>query len=363
MDEGSRPGYGQRFAESVEALDPASLVDPGRLQVSTDAGPFTLALDLSEQRISVTVPLEPASDFLGGQPEETEPMRSFAEVPTNSVAFLPAVALALKAKQFDDGLVAAVDAAVEAGWVHEGGKPAFLGRLLHALRRESAREAAAIVGASLWARGRSDLVPGDLEGAVQEILAGRAEHEKVALGVYTWSEVLQRVYLGDKLLQRDLEARDELSAAARALAGDQELAGAYSTLLALAEGLTNRLSAGDLREMVAALQAGRKPPVPPGRVALLPSSRSVESDLIARLFGATPVPDGFELSAEIVERVRSRRLSLEPRPDSGWYDWQLHALEAILLAPDLEEGMRVRFDDAYRRELEGLFKALYGLTR
>ena len=322
-----------------------------------------MALDLAEQHLAVTVPPEPASDFPGGQPADIEPMRSFGDVPTNSVAFLPAVALALKAKQFDDGLVAAVEAALEAGWVHEGGKPAFLGRVLRALQRETAGETATLVGASLWARGRPDLVPGDLEEPVRNILAGRAEHERVPLGMYTWGETLQRVYLGDKLLQRDLTAQDELPAVARALARDEDLGRAYSSLLSLAEGLTNRLAAGDLREMVADLQAGREPRTPSGRVALHPASRSVESDLIARLFGAKPVPDGFELSAEIVERIRSRRLRLEPKPDSGWYDWQLHALEAILLAPEMEEGTRVRFDDEYRREIEGLFKALYGLTR
>ncbi len=56
-------------------------------------------------------------------------------------------------------------------------------------------------------------------------------------------------------------------------------------------------------------------------------------------------------------------MSLKPGPNSGWYLWQLYALEAILQVERLAEGKKLKMNQGYLKMLEGLFKALYGLTR
>lgn len=96
---------------------------------------------------------------------------------------------------------------------------------------------------------------------------------------------------------------------------------------------------------------------------LFPPSRAHETDLVKRLFANRPVPEGFDLSSELASRVRSGRIDLEPRPDSGWYDHQTWALEPLLVPETMPEGARLELEESYRRELVGLFRSILALTR
>src|SRR6185295_222737 len=49
--------------------------------------------------------------------------------------------------------------------------------------------------------------------------------------------------------------------------------------------------------------------------------------------------------------------------DSGFYDHQLFALEAILSLREMPEGARLELNEEYELSLVELFKALYALTR
>ena len=97
--------------------------------------------------------------------------------------------------------------------------------------------------------------------------------------------------------------------------------------------------------------------------ALFPASQAQETNLIKKLYATRPIPDGFNLADEMVKRLRTGQMNLKPRPDSGWYDYQTYALEPLAIPERMPEAQRLQFDESYRKELVGLFKALLALTR
>lgn len=98
----------------------------------------------------------------------------------------------------------------------------------------------------------------------------------------------------------------------------------------------------------------------PGRGrALLPASGSREKEIVESNFAASAPPPGFDLTREIVARIRDGRLATTPRNGEGFYVHQLHAA-AALLRPEtagLEVGPR------YAAYLEECFRGLFALTR
>ncbi|MCA9730347.1 MAG: hypothetical protein KC729_21885, partial [Candidatus Eisenbacteria bacterium] len=96
---------------------------------------------------------------------------------------------------------------------------------------------------------------------------------------------------------------------------------------------------------------------------LLPPSISPEGELVKRLVGPVSIPDGFDLCRELIEAVRGERLDLTPNADSGWYDYQLHAL-VPLIAPDRAlESARLELSPSYRCYLEEVVRGIIALSR
>jgi hypothetical protein len=111
-----------------------------------------------------------------------------------------------------------------------------------------------------------------------------------------------------------------------------------------------------------ALKEGRTPRFPE-HLSFLPPSRAHETDLIKKLYGDRPIPEGFNLADEMIKRIRAGTLELKPTPASGWYDHQTYALEALVAPDRMPEGKHLALEESYRKELDGLFKALLALTR
>jgi hypothetical protein len=285
-------------------------------------------------------------------------------------AFTSAGMLALKAKQFDDGLYAAVEGAATRGQGRLPGKLKLLGGLLAALAREDLKaqdgslQAAAIV---LAAARLGNLRPETASSAALKQAAEAERKEFLAdgkrskpLGFYTWSQELVQVFQRDRILQSALG--DKALVVARALAREPGLFDAYGAHLRLAERLTNPLAAEDLRGAVAQLRARRAPKLA-RTAAIAPASASHEGELIKKLYGNRPIPAGFSLIDELIKRIRSGALSLKPGPASGWYDHQTWALEPLLIPEKMPEGQHLKLTDAYKEYLTELFKALLAATR
>jgi HEAT repeat protein len=60
----------------------------------------------------------------------------------------------------------------------------------------------------------------------------------------------------------------------------------------------------------------------------------------------------------IIDAVKSGRLSLEPKSNSGWYDYQWHALETLLLPERARESAKLKLTDAYKERLRNAFKTI-----
>jgi hypothetical protein len=185
---------------------------------------------------------------------------SFAEADLNVSEFAPAAALALKAKQFDDGLYAGVEMAADAGSDRFPARRDFVLKLLAALAGDSSKKAAALLTAAARLAGQqppvSAAVAQQANDLQQEFLADQLRSK--VLGFYTWNEDLARIFWRDRMLQTPI---DEATARplAVALAQNNDLLANYTSILTLAERLTNPLAWDDLRQPAAALKDGHTP--------------------------------------------------------------------------------------------------------
>ncbi|HYK90687.1 MAG TPA: hypothetical protein VE398_18085, partial [Acidobacteriota bacterium] len=195
---------------------------------------------------------------------------------------------------------------------------------------------------------------------VKEEFLGAPTRSK-PLGFYTWKEDLVRIFQQDRMLQTKMDEPAALLLA-RYLGREASLLNSYVAALRLAEKLTNPLAWSDLRQVAADLAAGRKAEVK-GKVSFFPPSVSPETELIKKLYGDRPIPEGFNLADEMVRRIQSGELSLQPGSTSGWYDYQIFALEPLAIPERMPEARHLEFSEEYKNELVGLLKALMALTR
>jgi hypothetical protein len=288
---------------------------------------------------------------------------------TGDSPFVSASVLALKAKQVDDGVYAAVELAAQRGAGAIEGKYALLhGILAHLDTRvsgaapgaEGGGEARAVIDAASSLGGVHAPSPGHATLLRDEFLAD--ELRSKPLGFYTWSDELARIFRQDRMLQTELSKARDLLAVAEVLRTDPKLRATYEACLRLPELLTNGLAAGDLRAVMGALDEGRDA-TPASPTAFFPASRAHETELVKQLFGDRAIPEGFDLSRELVSRIRSGAVDLTPRATSGWYDVQTWALETLAAPERGSEAARLVLDDGYREHLAELFRSILVATR
>jgi hypothetical protein len=278
--------------------------------------------------------------------------------------------LAQKAKQFDDGLYAATELAAQSGAGSFAGKAALLGEVARRATSNSDRPipgnaVTTLLAACRLGKVRADEPPSiarQVDAAEREFLATPLRSKP--LGFYTWTPELSRIYRQDRMLQTELEGSAGIARVAEALAASPGARATYESYLALVDRLTNpHGSLGDLRPALRAVEAGRPGEVTEKGVAVFPASRSHEADLVMKLYGNRPIPEGFSLVDEMVRRIRAGRLDLKPTAGSGWYDHQTWALEPLVIPEKMPEAARLRLGEPYRKQLVELFKGVLALTR
>lgn len=355
------PGFLKVLSHSPSAISP-NPVSGGKRVIKSEG--YEITLDISHQVLHLTVP--EGGDFAssGGAGQSGTPLSpSFAELDLSASRFAPVAALALKAKQFDDGLYAAVEIASDAGLNHFPDRKHFILDLLTALASDSNEKAQVILAAAARLGGQQPQVPADV-GSKSETLRQdflRDELDSKVLGFYTWSDKLSQIFQRDRMLQTELDPQTARSYA-DALARNDQLLKNYVTNLGLMVKLTNALAWADLRHAVVAVKEGRAPTFPP-RVSLFPPSRAAETDLAQKLFLDPSKSAGFNLADEMIKRLRAGTLDLKPKPNSGWYDYESYALEPLAVPDKTPEAQHLTFDETYRKELVALFKAGLALTR
>jgi hypothetical protein len=270
-----------------------------------------------------------------------------------------------KAKQFDDGLYAAIDQAYFLGRGEE--IPSHLdliGRLLAKVDPDSRAAAYLAAGLTLGGRETAAMDNALRDKFISEFQANPALAKPI--GFYTWNDDLQKCWAFMRFFQNPLEEKDPISAEiVKALKSDSALAADCQQAAQFFGKLTNPLSrltfadavGTDLTSKVALEALRNSKGIKKGGLSLFPPSGSRETELFERLF-PLGVPEGANLMKELVTRIRLGEIDLSPRENSGWYDHQVYALETMLLPEHGEEQNKLLLTKPYKKRMLEAFQAL-----
>ena len=95
----------------------------------------------------------------------------------------------------------------------------------------------------------------------------------------------------------------------------------------------------------------------PHPIAVFPSSRSKETELFGLLFPEGLRP-GADLMKEMIRAIRRGNVDLAPGASSGWYEYQIHALETFLLPEKGSENPKLLLTKTYKQRMLEAFQAL-----
>jgi len=260
-----------------------------------------------------------------------------------------------KAKQFDDGLYAALDQAYYQGVAN------ILESHISLIKRfcekaDKNSPAAAYLAAGLTL---ADVkVPVTDKTAQAKYLAefGGNEVQSKPIGFYTWSETLQKCFRFMRFFQQEFNENklDIPEALARVLNTDETLKSDYTTMINFYSKLTNPPICRSLLDLIGQPGGAR---VTHPTVAVFPSSTSRETVLFERLF-PEGLPPNVNLMKELVRRIKSGVVNLKPGKTSGWYEYQVYALETLLLPEKGEEKDKLLLTKSYKKRMLEAFKAL-----
>jgi hypothetical protein len=244
--------------------------------------------------------------------------------------------------------------------------------------------------ASLKLAGESPDLPSGLQGDLDAEMADFDAHpdESKPIGFYTLNDALFRIFQADRELHRNVPLEDQgapvdaglrqAALAGSVMAQDSDLSQAYDKVSTFYQKMANPLDAfsptavahlkpssrswDDLASKADArmdLYQSFKGALEDGmnmNFSLFPSSRAPESTL----FSKVQAPD-HDLMALLIDAIRSGQVSLKPTDNSGFYQYQEYALEALLKPESTPEGKKITFGDKYLKRLEEAFKT--GLTK
>jgi hypothetical protein len=253
-------------------------------------------------------------------------------------------------KEVFDGVYAAIELALEKGMQGHWTRSEILVQLREALVKEKTKNDVSQVvldllsGAELAKMGKPDGNP-----LVNEFL--RDPNLSKPVGFYTWNETLEQIFRRDRFLQKELDLiknKSNFELLRSVLQSDKNLRSHYEFQCRYLNVMANPFAACSFLDE----------PGSQGREtwSVFPAMRANETELQKKILfeERRSVLDPMD---EMITRVKDGRLSLEPKPDSGFYDYQQSALEGLLLPNKNPEGTKVRFGDRYRQRLEEAFRA------
>ena len=269
-------------------------------------------------------------------------------------------ALIQKAKQVDDGIMAALDLAAQHGLTSTTGKRRMLEDITRALCDDGAplSDDLAFLFAAAQVGGGAPQIPRTFGAAVTRALEAFETNplRSKPLGFYTWSPELTAIFRQDRLLQTEVEDHDAAMRIARAIASNTGTLRTYDLHVRNHRRFTNP-PAPEFTDFRSRLEHMS------GRLCFFPPSRSAEAEVATALYGNAAVPDGFDLMAELAERLASGALTLLPGKDDGFYAWQQWALAAFATTAKNAEASRFTFNEAYGDYQRSLFRAALALSR
>jgi len=293
---------------------------------------------------------------------EEPPFPRLAETLSDYKAFACLAAFALKAKRFDDRLVAQIEGILQRGSPSLPGRQALIKALFQFLNTsrgqdDSLKEALVLLGAACSLTETLSIEDRNLRLLVLKKIKKMDDDpfRFEPLGIYSATKELAAIFRQTRLLQTELSPA-VAQVLKEALRAQPTLADAYLRHLQFSARFTNPL----VHRGVLPASGEYEPGIP---ISVFPPSDSPEGRLVKRLLGDRPIPEGFSLVKELIRRVAGGEMSLQPADGSGWYDHQLFALEPLLKPEQMPEGQRLVFGERYLQELQALFQALFGYTR
>ncbi len=258
-----------------------------------------------------------------------------------------------KAKQFDDGLYAAIDLAYYQGLAGKlQGHIDLIKMMADRLGPDSPGTAFLAGGLEL----AGIKIPVSDEKAKQ-LHINKFKINPIAgkpIGFYTWNARLTELFIVLRYFQQPQPA-DVAWSISGFLQDDAKLRDEYTRAAHLFAGLTNpfkNLSNADLAKLP------RGTPPPDGKtVSLFPASTSKETELFDKVFERGLPPDA-DLMRELITAIRSGKVDLAPRKDAGWYEYQVYALETMLLPEKGPENARLLLTKSYKKRMLEAFKAM-----
>ncbi len=313
-----------------------------------------------------------------------------------------------KLKSFNDSFYAGIEEGVYRGIAEAyNGKVALYTDIMNAIVDGRATadaahdalyvEAAARFAAGLMVAGIAPDVPADVQTAADALVVSFEQRPLLAspMGFYTWTDTLEAVFRLDRFHQQwamgpPLSLYSQASPSfgsllltAHIIQQDAQRTADYLAILELYAGLTNPYSSYTVADLfdatsdlsvldnVSAAQAAFESTHPEiyeslgvlyKPIALVPSSESPETILFNRIF-PQGVPEGVEVMDALIAAIMSGEVDLSPSDNSGWYDYQLYALETLLLPERGAESAKLLLTKAYKEKLIETFKTIITQTR
>lgn len=256
------------------------------------------------------------------------------------------------AKQFDDGLYAAIDLACYQGKIGSAlAIPEFAKAVCGKLPAES-RSRSFLAGALDLAGVQLDLSTQERKWRDKFLTEFQNDIPRSKpIGFYTWSDELREVWQVFRYLQKTFggDQMDVPQAIAKVLESSQDLKTNYQNILKFYGRLTNP---ADVDSLMAIINGNT-----PLSVALFPSSTSKENELFEKAF-PMGVPPSTNLMVELIRGIRNGEIDLRPNDQSGWFEHQVFALETMLFPDRGPESDKLLLTKKYKQRLLEAFKAL-----
>ena len=254
-----------------------------------------------------------------------------------------------KAKQFDDGLYAAIDQAYYLG--HGEAMKSHL----ETLRRIFEKVGKGTPAADYLAAGLSlGTAPVEASPRAKSLANSFLSREILSkpIGFYTWTKTLSDCFRVLRFFSTPIRDEAISMEIAQVLRENPGLKDDYVKAYSFYARLTNPLVGRTPADLVDGPPLG-----PHDEVSLFPPSTSRETELFEKLF-PRGLPTGANLIRELVTAIRSGRVDLNPKANGGWYDHQVFALETLLLPEKGAEANKLLLTKAYKKRMLEAFKAL-----
>ncbi len=359
-EHGSRPpAVGDQLADK----HPEFVDEPGLWTTLPTESPSstTIELNRSSAVVSLDLPEIESNEKPITEQRFTSYRAAMEYLNANGLSWIPSVQMVdQKVKSFSDEALAAIELYTQRDAERlGGGRAQFLQKLLESLVAREAYDAAAYVATALMLSGMDPALPPEIAAKAKELQARFLADTFASKpsGYYAESDALGRIFQQNRFCQQRLgdifdavTAERIASDIAKTLHEDESLATSYTAILALQSRTTNPVE--DSFTSFLDLAPGTS-----NSVALFPPSGSVENTLYLAIYDFDSLPDDSIMN-RLIRAIREGDVDLAPDADSGWYAYQVYALETLLVPERAQEGNRLLLSKAYKERLIDAFQTM-----